>query len=394
MHDLDTLLSLRLNLDDYDKIPPQFRDYEIGSGRVTFKVPGEFEVDLTIADEDFEKQFWFIDFRVTFHPSPSSLPDSLRAYLEACVNEALSKDGLAGCYEFLHEFVLTMKINEIKRQTIQLSRSSWTGTLTIEPLNRALAIQYWTSRTSNQSLKSWILVAVNKTRKTITSDSKSTSHLVAKWYRDNKEVKEVEIPLDMEELSAEALLRDIIGRHIGFMLKSIHDRLLLAPRFKNREASLELHISDSDPSASYLKTQVGYRGSVSLLMEPTTGNFAIKPNSKFSIQYEHLLNNGRSPTEDGVSCLENVRCGMLEDELNRRGSCMGWYTKKAPLNNEELRSVTKIRDWTRALWLQKDGWSSEWFIVIFLGLGGDEWWLIEAYVIICLPSPCYELCTN
>ncbi|KAI9171985.1 Mediator of RNA polymerase II transcription subunit 14 [Paramyrothecium foliicola] len=379
MHDLNTLLSLRLNLDDYDKIPHQFRDYEISSGRVTFKVPGEFEVDLTIADEDFEKQFWFIDFRVTFSPAPSTLPDSLRAYLEACVNEALSKDGLTGCYEFLHEFVLTMKINELKRQALQLSRSSWTGTLTVEPLNRALAIQYWTSRSLNQSLKSWVLIAVNKGRKQGVSEQKSSSFLVAKWYRENKEVKDIEIPLNVEELSTESLLRTVIGRHIEHVLRSIYDRLLMAPRFKNREAALTLQISGTDPSASTLKTQVGYRDNASLLIEPTTGQFAIKPHSKFTIQYEHHLNNGRNPTDDGVTSLENVRCGLVEDELNRRGSCMGWLTRKALLSNEELRSITRLRDWTRAIWLQKDGWGPDWFIVVFLGLGGDEWWLFEAH---------------
>ncbi|KAL6858539.1 mediator of RNA polymerase II transcription subunit 14 [Trichoderma novae-zelandiae] len=376
--DLDTLLSLRLNLDDFEKIPPQFRNYTIESGRVTFKVAGEFEVDLTIADEDFEKQFWFIDFRFAFRPASPSLPDTLRTLLENCVNEALAKDGLTGCYQFLHEFVLTAKINELKRQALQLSRTSWTGTLAVERLNRALAIQYWTSRSPATGLKSWVIVAVNSGRKQGgRPDPKASSRLVAKWYRDGKEVKDVEIEVNAENLSAESLLNDVVGRHIEFILSSIHTGLLAAPRFKNRESGLVLDISRADPGASSLTLQVGYGGTVSLLIEPTSGAFAMKPHSKFSIQPELQLNNGRNPAEDGVTFLEHLRCAIIEDDLGRMGTARGWTVRKPPINVDELRSITKMRRWSRALWLQHRGWGPTWFVGVILSLDGDEWWLIE-----------------
>jgi mediator of RNA polymerase II transcription subunit 14 len=346
---------------------------------VTFKVDGEFEVDLTIADEDFEKQFWFIDFRFAFKPSASSLSDSLRQYLESCVNDALSREGLTGCYQFLHEFVLTCKINELKRQAMHLSRSSWTGTLMVEPLHRALVIQYWTFRTPPTGPKSWVLIAVNSGRKAnaASGESKDSSYLVVKWYRDNKHIDDIEIPLDVKNLSAETLLKAVIGRHVGFILSSIHDKLMETSRFKNREAAMVLHIQDFEPSTSYLTVQVGYNAEATLLMEPMTGLFAVKPHSKFAIQSEHHLNNGRKQIEDGVVCLENVRCAFVDDELNRRGSCTGWYTRKAPMGAEEVRSITKVRDWSRIIWLQKGGWSPEWYVGVFLGLRGDEWWLLE-----------------
>ncbi|KAF5012223.1 hypothetical protein FDECE_1711 [Fusarium decemcellulare] len=378
MSDVNTLLSLRLNLEDFDKIPYQFRNYEIDSGRVTFKVPGEFEVDLTIADEDFEKQFWFIDFRFTFTPSASSIPESLKNYLEGHVNDVLSKDGLLGCYQFLHEFVLTHKLTELRRQATQLSKSSWTGTLKVEALNRALAIQYWTSRAPPTSPKSWVLVAVNSGRKANgQTNPKSSTHLTAKWYRDNKEVSDVDIPFDSENLSAETLLKTVIGRHIDFLLSSIHNKLQTTPRFRNREAAMVLRSSQLDPAASSLTMRVGYKDSASLLIEPTTGVFAVKPHSKFTIQHELQLNNGKNPADDGVTCLENVRCGVMEDELNRRGSTLGWSTKKCPLNNEELRSVTRTRDWTKTIWLQRAGWGPNWYVMVMLSLSGDEWWLLE-----------------
>lgn len=345
---------------------------------MTFKVAGEFEVELTIADEDFEKQFWFIDFRYSFGPSAATIPDSLRTYLEACVNDVLSKDGLAGCYKFLHEFVLTSKINELKRQALELSKTSWSGTLVVEPLNRALAIQYWSSRTAATGHKNWVLIAIDSGKKpNAPVDAKSSSRLIAKWYRDNKEVKDAELNLDVENLSAEALLKDAVGKHIEFILTSIRDKLLDAPRFKRREASMSLHIDKTDPAACSLTTEVGPTEQTSLIMEPTTGVFAVKPQSKFSVQYEMQLNNGKGLAEDGVSCLENIRCSIVEDALNRRGTAMGWFTEKPPLSQEEFRSVTKVREWARTVWISKQGWGTMWHVAVILGLSGDEWWLME-----------------
>ena len=381
MNDLNTLLSIRLNLEDFDKIPPQFRSYDIDSGRVTFKVDGEFEIDLTIADEDFEKQFWFIDFRYAFAPAATSLPESLRAYLEGCVNDVLGKEGLAGCYQFLHEFVLTSKINELKRQALQLSRSSWTGTLNVEPLNRSFAIQYWTSRSATTGSKSWVLIAINSNRKSNGQESaasSSSSQLIAKWYRDNKEVKGVEIELNVHQLSAESLLTEVIARHVEFILNSIYDKLSTASRFRNREAAVVLRTSKADPAVSVVTAQVGYNEQASVLIEPMTGVFAVKPLSKFTIQAEHQLNNGKNPAEDGVNCLEHIRCAMMEDDLRRRGTSMGWFMRKSPMTTEELKLITKMRDWSRAIWLQKDGWGHCWFVVVVLSLGGDEWWLVES----------------
>ncbi|QUC18414.1 uncharacterized protein UV8b_02655 [Ustilaginoidea virens] len=380
INDLNTLLSLRLNLDDFDKIPPQFRNYEISSGRVTFRVDGEFEVDLTIADEDFKKQFWFIDFRYAFAPAASRLPESLRAYLEGCVNDVLGREGLEGCYKYLHEFVLTSKINELRRQALQLSRSSWTGTLNVEPLNRALAIQYWTSRSATTVSKSWILVAVNGNRKANgKQNANSSSQLVVKWYRDGREVEDVDIELDLAQLSAESLLTNVIRLHVGYILGSIHERLSAAARFKNREAGMVLRLSKTHPAHSILTVQVGCSDKISMLLEPMTGVFAVKPQSKFTIQPEHQLNNGRNAPEDGVNCLEHIRCAMMEDELHRRSTTMGgWEVCKPAMTTEELKSVTKIREWTRAIWLRKAGWGSSWLVVVVLSLSGDEWWLLES----------------
>jgi mediator of RNA polymerase II transcription subunit 14 len=201
--------------------------------------------------------------------------------------------------------------------------------------------------------------------------------LTAKWYRDNKEVKDEVIAFDSDNLSAEALIKTVIGRHIDFLLGSIHTKLLSFPRFKNREASLVLHSSQEDPADSSLTMEVGFKDRVTLLIEPTTGVFAVKPHSKFTFDKENQLNSGNNPAEDGAACLENVRCAVVEDELSRRGSTAGWSIKKNPLNNDQLKALTNTREWTRTIWLHRAGWEPNWFVMVLLSPGGDVWWLVD-----------------
>ncbi|KAF9879797.1 mediator complex subunit MED14 [Colletotrichum karsti] len=377
--DLNTMLSLRLNLDDYDKIPHQFRTYSIHSGRVTFEVKGEFEVDLTIADEDFTKQFWFIDFRFAFSPSARKLSDGLVSFLEGQVNEILGKDGLEGCYRFLHEFVLTHKINELKRQALELSRSTWTGTLVVEPLNRALALQYWTTRYGPAGPKSWVMIAVNSAKKTNGQpDTKHSSRLVARWYRDNKEVKDVLLPFDVDNLSAEDLLKTAVARHVDHILSSIHKKLLTYPRFEKRESSMTLKISRTEPVESFLSMQLGSRESVTLVIEPVTGFAAMKPHTKYALSGENRLNyGGKDPAEDGVVCLENIRWGYVMEEFNRRGRSIGWKTCRSPLGGEDIKQLIRTREAFQTIWLQRQGLDQDWHVMVSLSLAGDEWWLIQ-----------------
>ena len=52
-----------------DTVPPPLNEYQVHDGRVTFSVQGEFELDLSIAEEDVQSQFYFIDIRFLFTPS-------------------------------------------------------------------------------------------------------------------------------------------------------------------------------------------------------------------------------------------------------------------------------------------------------------------------------------
>ena len=384
--ELNTLLSVRLNLEDHDKIPYHFRDYKIDSGRATFKVKGEFEVDLTIADEDFEKQFWFINFRFSFSPAPKDLTEALMAFVEMKVNEALASDGLQGCYEFLHEFVLTHKINELRRQALVLSRGRWIENVKVERLNRALSIQYWSNRFPasgpNAGPKSWVIIGINSGKappRNSPPGTRPTSYLTLRWFRDGKEVHDVDFLVDSEEISAEVLLKRVIAKHVEHILSSMYAKLLSKPRFEKRQASISLDINSEEPSESTLSIQLSHSQTLTVRMNMTTGQFNMQPAARpFISRGETILNQRcKNPIEDGVVQIETIRWQSEFDEIIRRGNGSGWHVSRRPVNPDEIRRLHPSREQFQSLWLKREGWGPAWYLVVCLSLAGDTWWLVE-----------------
>ena len=381
LENLNTLLSIRLNLQEYDNIPLQFKDYTIKSGRVTFKVAGEFEIDLTIADEDPEKQFWFIDLRFLFSPAVLELPAHLRYYIESRVNAVLLTDGLPGCYKLLHEMVLTHKISEFRRQASELARGKWVESLKIEALNRAVSIQYWLDRYGAKGPKSWIVLGVHSgRRKDGRFDPKSTSHLFVRWFRDGKEVKNADIKFDTVSLSAESLLKTVIAKHVAYILEAIHEKLKSKPLFVGNEMALEITTSTDEPSESVLKVQVTSQQTISVSVEPITGRFIVGPGSLHSMRAEYGFNSkSTDPANDGHSYIEQLRCDTAADEITTHGLSVGWIRIRKPdLKADDLKQVLP-KDTLHVAWFRRPGWRKEWFIAVSLSMGGDRWWLIETY---------------
>ncbi|KAK8043732.1 mediator complex subunit MED14 [Apiospora phragmitis] len=359
MEELNTLLSIRLNLEDHDKIPYHFRDYHIKSGRVTFKVPGEFEVDLTIADEDFDKQFWFLEFRFSCSPAPAKLTDTLYLFMEAKVNDALRDEGLQGCYNFLHEFVLTHKVTEFARQAFEMQRGLWVDTLKVERLNRAMSIQYWTNRSGPNASKSWIILGVHSGKRTgVAYHPSHTSHISLRWFKDGKEVKDAPIEFNDGDISAESLLKQVIARHTEHILSSMYQKLQTKGRYMRKEASVTLHVSTPEPAQMALKMQLVSRDYVTLHIVPTTGLFCLSPPLPTIYPSESRLNAAKDPSEDGLAALEALRCTYVMKEISRL---------KPILQTQEFQNM----------WFTRRGWPAHWFLMLSLSPSGDRWWLIE-----------------
>ncbi|KAK0617914.1 mediator complex subunit MED14-domain-containing protein [Bombardia bombarda] len=384
VEEINTLLSVRLSYYEHDKIPIAFREYAINSGRVTFRVEGEFEVDLTIGDEDFDKQFWFIDFRYLFRPAVTELTSQVRAYLERKVNDALAADGLAGCYKYLHEFVLTQKIGEFRRQAVRLSKERWIDTLKVERLNRAMAIQYWLNKPHSRLFKSWIILGVHSgVGPDGIQDPKSPSRLHLRWFRDNVEVKDFDIPFNTQTIFTESLLTTVIARHVEYLLGSICQKLLTKPRFSQREARLDLQLSRNEPLDSSLTVQLFDEEDAKLGLDPITGAFTMFPKSSVIMDGERKFNLSHTPAEDGPLILEKLRCAYTIKDLHNRAHSIGWTFSQSPISSDDIKTIVFSDDTPsreknyQTVWMRKDGWNPQWFIIMCMSLGGDHWWLVE-----------------
>lgn len=390
---LNTLLSARLNLDDYDSIPLQFKDFTIRSGRITFRVEGEFELDVTIADEDSQSQYWFIDFRFLFWPSASILTPRVRVFIETRVNEILLRDGLSGCYKYLHELILTYKIKEFKQQALDLGGGKWVETLRVEGLNRALSVQYWLDRYNGVGTKSWIILGVHSGKRADgRPDAKSTSRLFLRWFRDHKEVKDAEISFDAVNISTEALLKVVIAKHISYILTMMSDKLRALPLYANRELGLELETSSDDPFKPEIKIELTNERRLSVKIDPISGRFVLSP-TMFSVhKWESSMNTpgkdpndstGRrmeDPIERAVRVLENLRYSFISDDMVTRGVSLGWRKLPDPGIKRGVLFEAIPKNTKAYMWFRRPRWVEDWYLLVCTSMSGVNWFLIKLYV--------------
>ena len=81
MKSLNTLLHLRLTL--HEVIPLPLLNYSIADGRVTFIVPNEWQLAVTISDEF--GQWWFVDFK---HHNGQDVGETVKRRIQHVLEEA------------------------------------------------------------------------------------------------------------------------------------------------------------------------------------------------------------------------------------------------------------------------------------------------------------------
>lgn len=349
-------------------------------------------MDLTIADEDPETQFWFIDFRFLFNPTTSDLAPHVRGFIESRVNEALLNGGLWGCYNFLHGMVLSHKVSEFRRQAVGLARGKWVQSLKVEALNRALSIQYWVDPYGRPGPKSWIILGVHSgKRKVGVRHPKDTSRLSIRWFRDSKEVKELDVSFDTVNISTESLLKTVIAKHVNYILTSTYDKLRAKPLFANREAVLSLTTSTDEPAESELRVQLTNERHVSIRIEPITGRFIFSPASRVTTEFEYRVNRSVDPATDAHTYIDGLRYAAITEDIAIRGLSLGWMRVDNPgLRQDDLKAVIP-KDASQVVWLRRPGWVKNWYIAISMGMSGERWWLIETYL---SPIPPYMEMAN
>lgn len=351
----------------HEKLPAHFRDYRVASGRATFTAPDEFEVDLSIGDESPESQLYVIDVRPMFEPATRPLPPGVFHELEVRGNRVLAESGLEGIYDFLHDYFLTCKIQILLRQALEMRRGRWTEHLEVQQHKRTLVIQYWPHRMT--AGKSWIEVGVKR------GAGQAPSRLGVRWIRDGAEMKDIEVPLDVANLSAETLVKTAIAMHTDHILTALQEKLFRSPLSAPGVVTLVTHPTDSFESC--LKIQLTPSRECKVLVEPITGRYALQKPSERAAKMEYEMNSRPAQAADLLLRLKNI---AMQEEVEQRAKCMGWeMLKSLSIRPEELKQ--KFPPNTRyILHMRRKGWNKDWIITFVQQDTGESWWVTEMYV--------------
>ncbi|KAL8860392.1 MAG: hypothetical protein Q9178_003051 [Gyalolechia marmorata] len=376
LRSINTQLTIRLRL--HETIPAPLKNYSISNGRATFRVPNEFEVDLSIADEDPSTQLYFIDFRFLYSPTPAEIrPGRLRDDLEAKVNILLGHDGLEACYQFLHDFVLCHKLGIFRHQVHRLSQAGWSEHLKVEAVHRSLVIQYWVTR---PGAKSWIELGIrrrNVKKSSWLHEEEDGPHIGIRWFCAGKEVTNVPLIIDLGDLSVEGILKQIIAAHTNAIFRETRAKLREGHLYSKKTLRLKHHRSTIEPAACNLSVQLTPSQSCTIIQEPVSGRLVLLPPSSLYSRTEREINNLVSPEKTAFACIATLRAAASCEEVERVLRCYGWTTVNSLRPNQDKVRHHFGRDTLRASFFRKKTWDAKWLLAFTASLAGDSWWIVE-----------------
>lgn len=373
---INTLLSIRLNLQE--NVPSVFRNYSIASGRVTFHVTGEFEVDLSIAEESPSSQLYFVDFRFAFSPTLTELPAGrLRDEIEGRANEVLKHGGLQGLFDFLHSLVLTHQLLVFRNQAYELANGHWSECLQIEAVHRSVVVQYWSSRPGG---KNWIEIGLKRgeeVRLSHSSRSQWMSHIALRWFRNGKEVDNVPVEMKLGELSLLDVLKQIVAQHINYIFQEMAAKLNETSLYSGGFMRCKRNSSTTEPLDVSLLVQLTTSKAIKVVQEPVSGRFAVLPASHLNSRAEYELNRLASPAIEGASPLAHLRSIASQEEIDASARTMGWEPVRSLNPSQETIRRLFPKDTQRTRFFRRQAWSADWILAFATGLDGDSWWIVE-----------------
>ena len=366
---LNNILHVRMMSEE--SIPPPFSDWHIRDGRVTFKVPNEFDLAVSVMDEESNARFLMVDVKFNFWPAPSVSQDQLDQ-ITNIVNAELAAKGLIGAYRFLHELALSQKIEELHVQALKLAQGLWTGHLSIELIKRTLVVKYWTRRPSSSS---WIEIVLNSGRSS--SDGFPTPYIGLRWLRNKKLVTDHDIDLDLVHLSFENVLSQVIAQHTAFIFDGIYERLALNKIFADSELELDQSSSSSDAFDCSLTIGLSKTDSILVTCDAVGGNIVLSPASDRANRFQQELARSTNVVEDFAQRYPALRCGLTQTTLAKaiRNTPLQLLSGRKPAYNQvkELFGPSALR----ALFFRRPEWSEDWLLAASFGADGDFWWLVS-----------------
>ncbi|KAI9730091.1 MAG: mediator complex subunit [Cirrosporium novae-zelandiae] len=372
---MNSLLHIRLYLHEWDHIPEHLRQFSIKDGRVTFKITGEFEIDLSIADEDLSSQYYFIDFRFLFTPSTITFPAGrIRNEIEMRVNDILKREGLSRCYDFLHGLVLTQKLNILRKQGRDMLRGPWSGSLRVELVRRTLIVQYWLHRPGK---KSWIEIAVNSGRRQ--GKGIPVSYLQLQWYREGKKVVDEPMEFETINLSLDRTMDRIVALHTSHILRSIAKKLKQTPIYSKGRLPLDGAISQTEGAESYV--QLGLTGSrdVKFTVEPTSGRLVFTPIWPQVVPVEQRVNSLLDVAQDAFNLISQMRRTVSQEEVKACALSIGWNQLDtwSPPNIDEKKRFFGKDDCRLSLFRGSKYFHKDWLIAHTASMTEDKFWLVN-----------------
>ncbi|PWY69170.1 mediator of RNA polymerase II transcription subunit 14 [Aspergillus sclerotioniger CBS 115572] len=356
-----------------DEIPPSFRTYCVHDGRVTFLVPGEFELDLSIGEEDEASQFFFVDIRFLFFPSPPVPKGRFLNELEITINDVLQKSGLTGCFELLHNLVLTNKVNILFKQAAELARSSWSDVLRVELLHRTLVVQYWTLK---PGAKSWLEIGIYRGQRRSNCESSGLPVLGCRWMRDGNEVPCDDIDFDSENLSMESLLRSIIALHVSHNLSSAYRNIGHSSLFSSGLLSLRARLTRTEPGDCLLDVQLTETKYLRVSIEPMSGISILSTTPSVSERIDGDRSFERSPVDDIVSRVARLRCNAAIEEIESKVKMLGFEPLNPRAWKVDFRKIFPSNV-LRFAFFSHHLWERNWIVAATSSMDGDSWWVVQ-----------------
>ena len=336
----------------------------------------EFELDLSIADEDPSSQLYFVDFRFLFSPCLTEIPPGrLRDEIEGKTNNLLAREGLSGCFDFLHDLVLTHKLSILRQQAFELTRGRWSENLRVEVLHRSLVVQYWLNRPGG---KNWIEIGIKSGRRKEGAASwkgPGNPYISIRWYRHGKEVLDSNINLNLGNLSIKGLLRQAIAAHTNNILKETKKKLRSGLLYAERVLSVKHKASRNEPADCSLRVQLTGKITITITQEPISGAFAILPPSSLHTRMERDLNLLKDPVVEASSRLGVLRCLAVLDQVESSARLIGWEPVKTLNPSPEAVKRLFSTDTMRLAFFRIKTWDPHWMITSTTGMRGDGWWV-------------------
>ncbi|KAJ5172249.1 hypothetical protein N7492_004842 [Penicillium capsulatum] len=372
LHKINRLISTRLAL--YDTVPTPLRKYRVHDGRVTFTVPGEFELDLSIAEEAKASQFFFVDIRFLFSPSSPVPKGRIFDELDAKVNEILHNDGLMGCFSFLHGLVLTNKVNTLFRQASDLARGLWSDALRVEFLHRTLVVQYWPTRTGP---KSWLEIGVqrgHRSGETYDTNDK-VSRLGLRWMRDGQQANSDAIQFDRDLLSMEHILRSVIAQHTSHILSAAYAAIKRHLLFSSHLLSLRAQLSPTEPGDCFISVQLTASRHLRVSMESLSGAIILSGVPGRPERSEMERSQHKSAVEELLLRVSRLRCSTAVDEIETGTKALGLESVRQRALAIDTRRLFPPNV-LRATFFAHPLWDRDWAAVATSSMDGDAWWLV------------------